>query len=303
MFPDESVLLMVAPNGARRGKADHPALPITPEELAEATEKAVAAGAAAVHVHVRDDDGRHSLDPDRYRMAIAAIRARVGRDPVIQISTESAGLFGPEDQIGLVRALWPEAVSVAIRELVPDDGPAAERQARRFFGELAEAGVWTQFILYDRTDILRWHRLRERAVIAAARPFVLLVLGRGSGMARLPGMLAALDPWNPACPVDWMLCGFDRMELPAAAAALALGGHVRVGFENNLHLADGRLAPENAALLRQLAPFWRSLGRQPLTPSALRRCLTVAGLARPTASATPPASAAHRTRPVRATER
>lgn len=286
---------MVAPNGARRGKADHPALPITPEELAEAAQDAIAAGAAAVHLHVRDDDGRHSLDPDRYEAAIAAIRARVGREPVIQISTESAGLYGPEEQIGLVRALWPEAVSVAIRELLPDDDPATERRARVFFWELAEARVWTQFILYDRTDIARWQRLREREVIAAARPFVLLVLGRGASMARLPEMLAALDPADPARPVDWMVCGFDRMELPAAAVALALGGHVRVGFENNLHLADGRLAPGNAALLEQLAPLWRSLGRRPLTPAALRRCLRAAGLTRsatPSAQGTRPAHAA-----------
>ncbi len=293
MFPDDDVLLMIAPNGARRSKADHPALPITSTELAEAAEQAVAAGAAAVHLHVRDEEGRHSLDPDRYQAAIAAIRARVGRDPVIQVSTESAGLFGPDDQIGLVRALWPEAVSIAIRELVPDDSPATERRARVFFWELAEAGVWTQFILYDRTDIQRWHRLRERKVIAAARPFVLLVLGRGARMTQLPEMLAALDPWNPARPVDWMLCGFDRMELPAAAAALALGGHVRVGFENNLRLADGRLAPENAALLEQLTPLWRSLGRQPLTAAALRRCLTAAGLARPVARPAQETRSAH----------
>ena len=243
MFADDgdSVLLMVAPNGARRSKADHPALPITPEELAERAEKAVAAGAAAVHLHVRDAEGRHSLDPDRYKAAVAAIRARVGDDPVIQISTESAGLFGPDDQLDLVRALWPQAVSVAIRELIPDDSPAAEHRARVFFW----AGVWTQFILYDRADILRWHQLRAREVIATAgsRPFVLLVLGRGSSLAQLPEMLAALDPWNAVRPVDWMLCGFDRMELRAAAVALALGGHVRVGFENNLRLADGRLAP------------------------------------------------------------
>ncbi len=276
MFPDDGVLLMVAPNGARRGKTDHPALPITPEELAEAAAQAVAAGAAAIHLHVRDDDGRHSLDPDRYEAAIAAIRARVGGDPVVQISTESAGLHGPEDQIGLVRALWPEAASVAIRELLPDDSPATERRARVFFWELAEAGVWTQFILYDRRDILRFQALRKRGVIAVSRPFVLLVLGRGASMAQLPEMLTTLNPADPARPVDWMVCGFDRMELPAAAVALALGGHVRVGFENNLHLADGRLAPGNAALLEQLTPLWRSLGRRPLAPSVLRQCLRAA---------------------------
>ncbi len=279
MLPDDRLLVMVAPNGARRSKADHPHLPITPDELAEAAAQAVAAGAAAIHLHVRDEEGRHSLDPERYRMAVSAIRARVGRDPVIQISTESVGLYEPEEQMELVRSLWPEAVSLAIRELVPDDTPAAERRARVFFWELAEAGVWTQFILYDRQDILRFHALRERGVIAADRPFVLLVLGRGATLADLPAMLHALSGPHARKAVDWMVCGFDRLELPAAATAIALGGHVRVGFENNLRLADGRQAPDNAALVRQLEPLWRALGRRPLAPSALRQCLKAAQLA------------------------
>ncbi|MEM9492285.1 MAG: 3-keto-5-aminohexanoate cleavage protein, partial [Myxococcota bacterium] len=112
------VILAVAPNGAYKSQADHPALPITATEIASATAACVEAGAAMVHLHVRDRAGQHCLEVLAYREAMAAIRREVGPELLIQVTTEAAGRYRPEQQMALVRALEPEAVSLSVRELV-----------------------------------------------------------------------------------------------------------------------------------------------------------------------------------------
>src|SRR6185369_8576303 len=108
------VMVGVAPNGARKGKSDHPALPILPGELADCAAACLAEGATWLHLHVRDASGQHSLDAGHYREAIAAVRERVGTAMVLQITTESAGRFGPPVQMAVVDAVAPEAASVAV---------------------------------------------------------------------------------------------------------------------------------------------------------------------------------------------
>lgn len=85
------LVLTVAPNGARRGKADHPNLPLTPEEIAREAARCCEAGATMLHLHVRTQDGRHTIDPALYREATLAIRRTVGERMVVQIATEAVG--------------------------------------------------------------------------------------------------------------------------------------------------------------------------------------------------------------------
>ncbi|MEX0759467.1 MAG: 3-keto-5-aminohexanoate cleavage protein, partial [Tistlia sp.] len=182
--PDDwpPLILAVAPNGARKTRADHPALPIEPGELAETAASCLAAGACLLHLHVRDNAGGHSLDAGRYREATAAIRERVGAAMIVQITTEQVGRFGRAEQMACVRAVQPEAVSLALRELVPDAG--AEAEAAGFLAELAEAGVLAQFILYDPADLERFLALRRGGVIPAGERSLLYVLGRYSAGQR-----------------------------------------------------------------------------------------------------------------------
>jgi len=79
------------------------------------------AGATLIHLHVRDNDGKHTLDASYYKKAIKAIRRAVGRDMVIQVTSEAVGIYTPDQQMNMVRELRPEAVSLAIRELIPDN--------------------------------------------------------------------------------------------------------------------------------------------------------------------------------------
>ena len=264
------LVVIVAPNGARRGKADHPALPLTPDEIAREAARCREAGAAMIHLHVRDRNGGHTLDADAYRAATAAIRREVGDGLLIQATTEAVGIYTPAQQMAAMRDLRPEAFSVAVRELVPD--PAAEPEAARFLAGQAAGGVLIQYILYDADDVRRFDDLLVRGVVPEAGASVLFVLGRytASQQSDPRDLLPFLAVWNR--PLAFTVCAFGRREAACVAAAAAFGGHGRVGFENNMDLADGRPAQDNAALVRQAADLAPLLGR-PLATAGLARAV------------------------------
>ena len=268
--PLPPVILAVAPNGARKTKADHPALPISPAELAETAAACAEAGAAMIHLHVRDEAGGHSLDVEAYRAAIEAIRGAVGDRLVIQVTSEAVGRYKPEEQMAMVRALRPEAVSLAPRELLPEG--ADEGEVAAFLAWLDAEGILPQFILYSADELERFDDLQTRGVIPAGRRFLLFVLGRysktqESSPAELLPFVAANRRGHP-----WAVCAFGRRETACAIAAMTLDGHARIGFENNLHQPDGSLAADNAALVAAAARGAAALAR-PLADAASARNL------------------------------
>ncbi len=266
------LILMSAPNGARRTKADHPNLPMTPVELAAEALRVADAGATLLHLHVRDDDGGHSLDPGRYRAAIDAVRASIGERMVIQITTESVGRYGPDEQMKVVRDLHPFSVSLALRELVPSDDDNDLARAQTFFSWLRQEEIAPHFILYTADDVRRFELFRANGIIPQKKPFALFVLGRYVDPAevRANDLLPFLQAHDVHCP--WSICVFGPVESAASLAAAALGGHVRVGFENNLWLADGQLASTNAALVAQVKKGADLMGR-PLADVETTRAL------------------------------
>ena len=158
----------------------------------------------------------------------------------VQITTECAGVCSPSDQRELLRQLRPGAASVAVREMLSDgDEPAARSCCR----EAAEAGAEIQRILYDDSDVLRLKRAVGSGTIPAAGLLTLLILGR-------------YDRQSPArtdeLAADHAVCAFGPAETEILRTVLRRGGKIRVGFENNLHMRDGRLAPDNAARVREV---------------------------------------------------
>jgi uncharacterized protein (DUF849 family) len=252
--------ISVAPNGARRSKADHPAIPLSAPEIALAAEQCADAGASLLHLHVRDADGRHSLSPDHYRAAIDAIEDRIGDRLVLQITTESCGIFDLAAQMAAVLEVKPVAASFAVREFIAD--PEDEPRARKFFAEVRAIGTTPQFIIYEPAEINRLRDLIAAGIIPFPAPAVLFVLGRyTAGPSSNPSSLIPfLTRWGQEEP--WTVCGFGPSELGVAAAAIAMGGHVRVGFENNLQRPDGSLLTSNAEQVATVAAMARSLGRQ-----------------------------------------
>jgi len=243
--------IMVAPNGARRGKADHPALPVTIAETVATARACHAAGAGALHAHVRDADGGHVLDAGLYAELIAEMAQAVPDMPV-QITTEAAGIFTPADQRALLRRITPEGVSISLAEMLADDDRAA---ARRCYHDLAEAGVAVQHILYDTAQVQRLAAEIAAGTIPQDNLSVLYVLGRYTqGQVSAPDDLAPFlaTARDVDLTADWGICAFGQHETACLQAAHRLGGKMRVGFENNLFMADGDPAPDNAARVAEV---------------------------------------------------
>lgn len=261
-------IVMCAPNGARKTKDDHPALPVTPAELADCAVSIADAGASMMHVHVRDDEDGHTLDVGRYRDAIAAIHGRVDDRLVIQVTTEACGIYERDEQMAMVRELRPEAVSLALKEICPDRD--AESEAEAFYRWLVSERIMAQHILYSSDEVERFASLLERGVIVDEKPFVLFVLGRYA--ENLTGDPAELDALVSATPerVTWAVCCFGRTEHDAVRRSAGLGGHARVGFENNLILPEGGTADDNTDLLRLAVAAGKEAGRPPATADDVR---------------------------------
>ena len=265
-------IIAVAPNGARKVKSDHPAVPLTADELGRCAADCAAAGAAMIHLHVRQADGRHSLDADLYRDAIKAVRREAGEQLIIQATSEAAGIYNRHEQMAAMRALMPEACSLAVREIIPDE--AAETDAAAFLSELYKADVMMQYILYSAEDLQRFHDLKARGIVPGDRHFVLFVLGRYTkGQVSDPiDLLPFLENWGESDGL-FAVCAFGPRESACALTALGLNGHARIGFENNTLLADGSTAPDNAALVRQTASSAGVMGRSIADAPAARAML------------------------------
>ena len=247
--------IMVAPNGARRQKSDHPALPVTIGETVATARACFEAGAGGLHAHVRDRDGQHVLDAGLYRELIVEMATAVP-GMLVQITTEAVGRYTPGDQRQMVRAVTPRAVSVALREMLPDEGERAASAG--FYHWAREAGIAVQHILYDAADLSALAGWVAADVVPAEPLQVLFVLGRytpgqQSAPADIGPFMARLEngPFD-ASRIDWALCAFGPGETDCLVEAVRRGGKARIGFENSLWNRDGSMAQDNAERVREL---------------------------------------------------
>src|SRR5690606_25234195 len=141
---------------------------IGPAGLARTAAECQDAGAAMIHVHVRDGADRHLLDADAYRAAITAISAEVGEGMVIQITSEALGIYRPEQQMAVVRAVKPQAASLALRELMPDT--TNEAAFGDFLQWMKAERVAPQFIVYEPEEAVRLDALRRRGIVPFDEP-------------------------------------------------------------------------------------------------------------------------------------
>ena len=265
----QPVAIAVAPNGGRRTKADHPALPVTTKEIAATAAACLEAGACMIHAHIRDQQGGHLLDVGAYKATIAAVRAAVGDRLVVQITSEALGIYKSADQMAVVRDVRPEAVSLALRELVPD--ASHEAAFADFLAWLRKELVMPQMILYSPEEASRLAEMKTRGLIPFNDVPVLYVLGRYTAEQKSSpsDLLPFLAPDMPRFG-HWSACAFGDREHACVTAAALLGGHARVGFENNLWLTDGSVAPDNAALVAAVRETLDTCGLATATAAQLR---------------------------------
>ena len=256
-------ILTCAITGAETTRAQQPALPITPDEQAQAAYECVAAGASVIHLHVREDDGAPSQRLERFEESISAIRARCG-DVIIQISTGGAVGEPIENRarpLGLQGQAKPEMASLNLGSM-NFGGDVFWNHPKDILG-LAERmkanGIMPELEVYEIGMLEQAARLIQQGVLVA--PFhVQLVLGVPGGMSGdVRNLLHALN-YLPAG-AHWGVAGVGRFQLPIAAHALILGGHVRVGFEDNIYFRKGELAQSNAQLVSRVVRIARELDR------------------------------------------
>ena len=269
------VVLTVAPNGGRKTKVDCPLLPLSADELARTAAECLERGASMIHLHVRDAEGRHCLDPEVYRATIGRICQEVGDRLVLQITSESIGRYSPAEQRAAVLKTNPEAVSLALRELAPEE--ADEKDFCDFLRKLKQMRIWPQIILYTPAEAERLGAMLKQGLIPFDKLSVLYVLGRFAlTRTALPrDVLPFLAPDMPRFE-SWSVCAFGRREAACVTAAALLGGHGRVGFENNLALPDGARAGSNAELVGAAAQALEAVGLQTQTAEGLREEIVAA---------------------------
>jgi len=238
--------IIVAPNGARKTQLDHPALPITIEEIVNDVIACRDAGAAMVHLHARDKNGLHSLDIDDNLSIFEAVKEAVGDSIIVQLTTEAVGQYQPPHQMQLIRETVPEAASFALKELVPDDSYLSVVET--FFHWVADSGIIAQYILYSVEDVQRYFSLIKQGILPNKNHHILLVLGRyHKQLKSMPTDLAPfLSDQLLTGNTRWATCAFGPEEQKCLISAMLMGGDVRVGFENNHFDSQGLMAKSNA---------------------------------------------------------
>lgn len=276
-----AMVLAVAPNGARKQHKDHPALPIHVEELVQTAKSCLLAGATLMHVHVRDETQsyQHCIDAKKYSQVFTAIREEIGHHLFLQATTEAVGKYDAHTQMAMVRELADlEAhkgqfgVSLAVKELMH---PAVDLETlHHFFIFLKAANILPQLIIYDQADRNRFQSLLQQGVLPGQSYPCLFVLGRYQ-QEPTSNPSALLPFFSEMRGVSsWMGCAFGREEGLVAQATALLGGHMRIGYENNILLLDGSVSDNNAQLIAQTSKHLPALGRRLATQEETQQLMT-----------------------------
>ncbi|HEX2498431.1 MAG TPA: 3-keto-5-aminohexanoate cleavage protein [Actinomycetes bacterium] len=267
-----NTLITVAPTGAESAKADVPALPVTLDELIETAKACEKAGAAMIHVHIRGADTEPTLDLGRLEDTVAALRTETSL--VVQLSTGGAVTDPYEDRI---RVLDAEPDSCSLTCGTVNFGEDVFMNPWPFMVELyrltQEREVVPEFELFDLGHVASLNRLLDKYGLPyGGQIHCDLVMGVPGGM---PGTADALVTAVNALPVGatWSATGVGRTSMPVALAALAKGGHLRVGMEDTLTFAKGQPVRDNAQLVERAAQLAAIAGRPAMTPADARALL------------------------------
>jgi 3-keto-5-aminohexanoate cleavage enzyme len=268
-------LITVAPTGAETAKSDVPQLPTTLDELVAEAKACEAAGASLVHVHVRDAEHQPTLDPQRLHDTVQALREQT--DLVVQLSTGGSVHDPLESRLKVLDA-DPDSCSLTCG--TTNFGDDVFLNPYPFMGQLyqqaQEREVVPEFELFDLGHVAALRRLIDTYGLPyGGTVHVDFVTGVPGGMPGTVEALVAGVQMLPAEVTSWSATGIGRTHLPIAAAALAMGGHLRVGMEDNLVYAKGRPVRDNAELVERAAQLATLMQRPPLSTAEARNLLAV----------------------------
>ncbi len=270
------VIITVAPTGSVTTREETPYLPITPEEVVEETVRSYNAGAALVHLHARDPEtGGPTGDVEVFRSYVEGIRSRC---PIIIQITSGGGAIGLglsyEERLRPVIQLRPDSASLNAgsmnfgRKLFPNLPEAMEH----FASKMAELGVMPEFEIYDLSMVQNVDIWIRRPALVPPPYHNSFVMGVVGGIPPTVKNLVLLAESLPAGDT-WQVIGIGRHEFTLGAAGILLGGNLRVGFEDNVYLSEGKLARSNAELVEKAARIVRELGFEVATVEEAREIL------------------------------
>ncbi|MBM3608638.1 MAG: 3-keto-5-aminohexanoate cleavage protein [Alphaproteobacteria bacterium] len=283
-------ILTCAVTGGAPVSAKGANVPVTPREIAESAIGAAKAGAAIVHLHARDPQTRAgSMRVDLFREIVERIRDS-GVDVILNLSTGDGAMFAPDkdnpmlagpgsnmrraiERVQHVIEMKPEVCSLDFNTMW--FRTRAFVNSPEMISEMAQyiynAGVTPELEIFDTGDLhLAMHLMSTGAIRTPA--FFQIVLGASYGASASTETMLYMRNLLPQG-MQWAAFGIGRHEFPMLAQAMILGGHSRVGFEDNLYLSAGQLAPDNASLVRKGVEIMQALGYDPATPVEARQIL------------------------------
>ena len=270
------VILTVAPTGAWPSKEDTPYVPLQPKEIAEEVYACWKAGASIAHLHVRDDAGKSSMNFDKFVEAVGLIRAT---DCDIVLNLTTSGQLGLEDEARMkhIKALKPELASYDCGSMnwlhtsVFENSP---RFLEKLGTTMQEYNIKPEIEIFDAGMVSNAIYYLKKGFLKAPLHFQ-FVLGAAGGMdATVENLVFLKSLLPPNC--TWGALGIGKGHLPIMYAALALGGHVRVGMEDNILYSKGVLAKSNVEFVERTKRIVAELNKQIATPAEARAILGLA---------------------------
>jgi 3-keto-5-aminohexanoate cleavage enzyme len=268
---DNKLIITCAITGAETTKAMNPALPITPEEIAQGAFEAYEAGASVLHLHVRQDDGTPTQDVAIFKKAMELIRAKC--DLVIETTTGGAAWMSPEERLQPV-TLSPEMASLDCGTVNFGDEYIVNTLPimRQFAQAMLDHGVRPTLECFDLGHVYASHILIKEGLLQEPYHYGLVLNVPGAAKYE-PDVMEFLVRKLPKGAFFTAFGIGGKANVDSIYASIALGGHVRVGFEDNIYYSKGRLAKSNAELVERAARIAKDCGRELARPDDVRQML------------------------------
>lgn len=278
----DKLIITAAVTGSFTTRQNNPNIPYTPREIADEAIRACEAGAAVVHLHMRDDDGRPTSNVVRFQETIGYIEEKCD---IIINTTTAGGLIPPEERLAVVPACKPDFASLDVGPLTL--GSFDKKQGRwlidrvsglnfteleHFARTMRENGVRPEVEVFDASGIEGANLLVQTGALTPPLHFGLVLGMMGqvipASVKNLQFLVESLPPGS-----TWTCIAIGRHEFSLGPVGIVLGGHVRVGFEDNVYLSKGVLARSNAELVEKMVRISRDLGREIASPAEARQML------------------------------
>ncbi len=270
----EKLIITAAICGAEVTKEHNPNVPYTVREIGIEAEKAFLAGASIIHLHVREDDGTPTQDIKRFQACVNEIKNRCP-DVIVQPSTGGAIGMSNEERLQPIYLEPPPEMATLDCGTMNFGGDEifvnTENTITYFAEEMNKRNIKYELECFDKGMVDTALRLRDKGYIKEPMHFN-FVLGVNGGMSATPRDLTFLAESIPINST-YTVCAIGRYEFPMVSQSIKMGGHARVGFEDNIYLSKGVLAKSNGELVERVVRISKELGREIASPNEARKIL------------------------------